>query len=117
VVEVNGRRFDTAVYGMAPVPYGAGTPSRGRPKRPGSGRGGVAAAAGDDLVSPIQGTVIRVLAANGDLVEQGQVICVVEAMKMENDLVAHQAGTVSGLNEESGATVSIGQVVATITSA
>jgi acetyl-CoA/propionyl-CoA carboxylase biotin carboxyl carrier protein len=53
--------------------------------------------------------------ANGDLVEPGQVICVVEAMKMENDLVAHKAGVISGLNQDTGATVSIGQVVATIT--
>ncbi len=116
VVEVNGRRFDTVIHGMTPVRNGSGSEPRGRPKRPGAARGGVATAAGDDLVSPIQGTVIRVQVANGDQVEQGQVICVVEAMKMENDLVAHKDGVVSGLNEEAGATVSIGQVVATITS-
>lgn len=118
VVEVNGRRFDTVIHGVAPVRNGAGRAARGRPKRPGSARAGVEASAnGDDLVSPIQGTVIRTPVANGDLVERGQVITVVEAMKMENDLVAHKAGIVSGLNEETGATISIGQVVATIADA
>jgi acetyl-CoA/propionyl-CoA carboxylase biotin carboxyl carrier protein len=114
VVEVNGRRFETVIHGMEAATVAATKEARGRPRRKGSARGGAATAAGDELVSPIQGTVIRVSVANGDLVEPGQVICVVEAMKMENDLVAHKAGVVSGLNEDTGATVSIGQVVATI---
>ena len=69
---------------------------------------------GDTLVSPIQGTVIRVGVANGDVVAQGDVMCVVEAMKMENELVAHKAGTVSGLALLVGATVGIGEAIATI---
>jgi acetyl-CoA/propionyl-CoA carboxylase biotin carboxyl carrier protein len=57
-----------------------------------------------------------VAVAPGAQVETGQVICVVEAMKMENELVAHKAGTIASVPLETGASVSIGQVVATITS-
>jgi acetyl-CoA/propionyl-CoA carboxylase biotin carboxyl carrier protein len=88
-----------------------------RPRRSTAKRGATAQATGDDLVSPIQGTVIRVAVNDGDVVEAGQLICVAEAMKMENDLVAHKDGTIAGIRVETGATVAIGQVVATITSA
>jgi acetyl-CoA/propionyl-CoA carboxylase biotin carboxyl carrier protein len=116
VVEVNGRRFETVIHGMARVANGTEKEAPGRPKRKGSSRGAASNATGDDLVSPIQGTVIRVSVSDGEVVEPGQVICVVEAMKMENDLVAHKAGVISGALVAQGATVSIGQVVATISS-
>lgn len=118
IVEVNSRRFETVVHG-APIgsPNGV-APSRR--KRPGAadGRGrGSLTGGGDDLTSPIQGTVIRVPVEEGTTVESGQVICVVEAMKMENELVAHKSGTLTELAAAVGNTVSIGQVIATIVSA
>lgn len=113
VVEVNGKRFSTIVRGL-----GAGiaiSPNEtSRPRRGTRKRGSAAAPTGDALVSPIQGTVIRVAVANGDTVSTGQVVSVVEAMKMENDLIAHKDGVVSGLDVVPGATVAIGQVIATI---
>jgi len=112
-VEVNGRRFETRVHGL---PVGASpAPARKRPSGSSARQGSTGQARGDDVTSPIQGTVIRVDIATGERVEAGQVICVVEAMKMENELVAHKAGTVSGFALEPGATVTVGQVIATIT--
>jgi acetyl-CoA/propionyl-CoA carboxylase biotin carboxyl carrier protein len=113
MVEVNGQRFDVVVHGGEP----AGSPraaTRARPaRRAGAGRRS-ATNGGNDLVSPIQGTVIRVEVAAGDAVEAGMLICVVEAMKMENELVAHQAGTVTALPIAVGQGVKVGDVIATI---
>lgn len=114
MVEVNGQRFDVVVHGGEP----AGVPAiekRSRPAR----RGGAAKAAdtnggGNDLVSPIQGTVIRVEVSEGEAVEAGALVCVVEAMKMENELFAHQAGTVTALPNGIGAGVKVGDLIATI---
>jgi acetyl-CoA/propionyl-CoA carboxylase biotin carboxyl carrier protein len=113
VVEVNGRRFATAIHGLPATANGRPAQPR-RPGRPAGGRHQAATPGGDTLVSPIQGTVIRVGIANGDVVAQGDVMCVVEAMKMENELVAHKAGTISGFALQVGATVGIGEVIATI---
>lgn len=112
-VEVDGRRFETRVYGL-PIQAPASTGMK-RPSVAGGRRELVRAGGGDELVSPIQGTVIRVDAANGDLVQPGAIVCVVEAMKMENELVAHKAGTISGFALTPGAMVTVGQVIATIT--
>jgi acetyl-CoA/propionyl-CoA carboxylase biotin carboxyl carrier protein len=59
----------------------------------------------------MQGTVLKVEVADGDAVEPGQVLCVVEAMKMENELTAHRAGTIADLSVEAGAGVTSGQVI------
>jgi acetyl-CoA/propionyl-CoA carboxylase biotin carboxyl carrier protein len=115
VVEVNGRRFETSVRGLPAGRAPGPETKRKRTRRAGRADSG-AAASGDDLVSPIHGTVIGINVAPGDQVEAGQVICVVEAMKMENELAAHKAGTIASMPLEPGASVSIGQVVATITS-
>ncbi len=115
LIEVNGRRFETTVRGLPPIGAATSTvATERRPKRTGTQRSGATTANGDTLVSPIQGTVIRVDARDGDMVEQGQIICVVEAMKMENELVAHKTGMVAGLSLTAGATVSIGQAIASI---
>jgi acetyl-CoA/propionyl-CoA carboxylase biotin carboxyl carrier protein len=119
VAEVNGRRFVVRMpHGLAdPGPASARNGrSLARPAahgRPGGGGG----ASGDsaDLTSPIQGTVLRVLVEPGQAVSQGDVICIVEAMKMENELVAHREGTVSELHVTPGSTVRIRDVVASIT--
>ena len=74
-------------------------------------RQGGAGAGGDAVVPPMQGTVLAVSVADGDEVEPGQVICVVEAMKMENEVHAHRAGTVQSLSVEPGQAVTTGQVI------
>ena len=69
---------------------------------------------GPELTSPIQGTVIRISVGAGDPVKQGDLICVVEAMKMENEVMAHRDGVVSELLIQKGAAVKIGTVLAKI---
>jgi acetyl-CoA/propionyl-CoA carboxylase biotin carboxyl carrier protein len=76
------------------------------------GAGG--AGGSDAVVSPMQGTVLNVPVADGDEVEAGQVICIVEAMKMENEVHAHRAGTVGSLSIEPGQSVTNGQVICRI---
>jgi acetyl-CoA/propionyl-CoA carboxylase biotin carboxyl carrier protein len=68
----------------------------------------------DAVVTPMQGTVIAVEVAEGDEVEAGQVICIVEAMKMENEIAAHRAGVVRELSVEPGQAVSSGQVICVV---
>jgi acetyl-CoA/propionyl-CoA carboxylase biotin carboxyl carrier protein len=114
VIEVNGKRFETRVFGglgSGPVPNG-GPPKRSRRGR--DTRSGRPSSGGNELRSPIQGTVIRVSASAGDEVVAGQVICVVEAMKMENDLTAQRTGVIESLAVEVGHPVGIGAVIATI---
>ena len=114
LVEVNGQRFDVVVHGGEPAGR-ARTETRARPvRRSGGARATASNGGGNDLVSPIQGTVIRVEVAEGDVVEAGALICVVEAMKMENELVAHQGGTVASLPLAVGDGVKVGDIVATI---
>jgi acetyl-CoA/propionyl-CoA carboxylase, biotin carboxylase, biotin carboxyl carrier protein len=114
LVEVNGQRFDVVVHGGDPAPD-ASTATRARPaRRSGGSKRSASNGGGNDLISPIQGTVIRVDVAEGDEVEAGALICVVEAMKMENELVAHQAGRVASLPISVGEGVKVGDVVATI---
>ncbi|GIF06399.1 acetyl/propionyl/methylcrotonyl-CoA carboxylase subunit alpha [Actinoplanes siamensis] len=113
VVEVGGRRIEVRL----PKNLIGGTTSaparRAGSTRP---RGGAAtaAASGDSLTAPMQGTIVKVAVQDGDQVNEGDVIVVVEAMKMEQPLPAHKAGTVSGLSLEVGATVTAGAVICTI---
>ena len=83
------------------------------PKRSAGKKAG-AAASGDALTAPMQGTIVKVAVAEGDAVEAGQTIVVLEAMKMEQPLNAHKAGTVTGLNAEVGAVVTSGSVICEI---
>jgi len=117
LVEVNGRRFETTVHGLPFSPANPGGTNRKPSGRARTGRSGPVHAAGDDLLSPIQGTVIRVTVTNGDVVEPGDIVCVVEAMKMENELVAHKPGTISAFSLDVGSTVTVGQPIATIVAA
>ena len=101
---------------MLPAGLGAGAaPSAGavKPKRSAKKAGG-AAASGDTLTSPMQGTIVKVAVADGATVEAGELIVVLEAMKMEQPLNAHKAGTVKGLTVEVGATVTSGAAVCQI---
>ena len=115
IAEVNGRRFVVRVHGGA----GGGGATARRPPRLAGGQGARQAAAragadGRELVSPVQGTVVRVVVEQGQAVTGGEVVCVVEAMKMENELVAHREGTVAVLRVGMGDAVKIGDVVAEI---
>ena len=104
-VEVGGRRYDVTL--LEPEPPWVEL-ARKRRERQASGRGG---AGSDSVVSPMQGTVLKVDVADGDEVEAGAVICVVEAMKMENEIAAHRAGTVAGVSVAPGDAVASGQVI------
>jgi acetyl-CoA/propionyl-CoA carboxylase biotin carboxyl carrier protein len=81
---------------------------RRRERAAGAGGGG---AGRDAVVSPMQGTVLSVQVADGDAVAAGQVLCIVEAMKMENEVHAHRAGVVTELSVAPGAAVTTGQVI------
>ncbi len=69
------------------------------------------AASSTSLTSPMQGTIVKVAVAEGDTVAEGDLVVVLEAMKMEQPLKAHKAGTVTGLKAEVGATVANGEVI------
>ncbi|MFC5727752.1 ATP-grasp domain-containing protein [Nocardioides sp.] len=110
VVEVGGKRVEVV------IPAGLGGLSAGpaagakKPKRTAGKKAG-AAASGDAVASPMQGTIVKVAVEEGQTVAEGDVIVVMEAMKMEQPLKAHKAGTVTGLKAEVGATVTNGEVV------
>jgi acetyl-CoA/propionyl-CoA carboxylase biotin carboxyl carrier protein len=112
-VEVSGRRFDVKVIGAAAGVDGAAPAARKPPprrERKTSGAGGAAGA----LVSPIQGTVLKVAVEKGAEVDEGALICVIEAMKMENEITAPQAGKVEELGVAEGASISTGDTIAVI---
>jgi acetyl-CoA/propionyl-CoA carboxylase, biotin carboxylase, biotin carboxyl carrier protein len=115
-VEVDGRLHAVKVIGeaarAAAAPPGAGL--RRPPKRERAAAGGGGGGATEELASPIQGTVLKVSVEEGAEVEEGALICVVEAMKMENEITAHRAGKVSALTVEQGGSVNTGDVIAVI---
>ncbi|MBT2587347.1 ATP-grasp domain-containing protein [Arthrobacter sp. ISL-95] len=119
VVEVGGKRLEVVLPsglggGVAAVSSGSGTKSGKSKKRSRSAGATAAAAGGDALTSPMQGTIVKVAASEGDVVAEGDLIVVLEAMKMEQPLTAHKAGTVRGLSATAGETVAAGAVIATI---
>jgi acetyl-CoA/propionyl-CoA carboxylase biotin carboxyl carrier protein len=116
VVEVGGKRLEVvlpASLGSIGTGSGAGAKSGKSKKRLRSG-GAAAAATGNALTSPMQGTIVKVAVANGDVVAEGDLVVVLEAMKMEQPLTAHRSGTITGLVATAGETVSAGAVIATI---
>lgn len=114
LVEVNGQRFDVVIHGSGGPEGTERNRTRQRPARRTGSTKGAQGVGGNDLVSPIQGTVIRVDVEEGAAVDAGDLICVVEAMKMENEMVAHQSGTIASLGVKIGESVKIGDVVASI---
>ncbi len=106
--EVDGRRVEVKVLVPEP-PYRE--LARRRRERAAAGAGG---AGSGTVVSPMQGTVLSVKVADGDAVEAGQVICIVEAMKMENEVTAHRGGTVADLAVVAGQPVATGQMICVI---
>ena len=117
LVEVSGRRFDVKVTGPA---FGGGGAAAAAPaaKKATRGKraGGGGAAGGDTLTSPLQGTLFKVLAEVGQKVAEGDLICIIEAMKMENEITAHKAGVIKELPIEVGAAIGSGDKVAVIVS-
>jgi len=108
-VELDGRRFDVTV--LAPEPPWAALAERRR-ERTAARAGG--AGGRDAIVSPMQGTVLSVEVEDGDAVAAGQVICVVEAMKMENEVHALRDGVVSELSVRAGEPIGTGQVICVV---
>lgn len=112
VVEVNGKRMEVSLPdlggGAKPAAKPAAKTRKSRSAR-GAAKGG-----GDELTSPMQGTIVKVAASDGDTVAEGDLILVLEAMKMEQPITAHKAGKVSGLSAKPGDTVTSGAVLATI---
>ncbi|MFI0353766.1 acetyl/propionyl/methylcrotonyl-CoA carboxylase subunit alpha [Actinomadura sp. 9N407] len=117
-VEVGGKRVEVVLpagFGAGSAGgAGAGAGKSAPAKRRGGKKGGGAAASGDSLVSPMQGTIVKIVAADGAEVAAGDPIVVLEAMKMEQPLNAHKAGTITGLAAEVGQTVSNGAVICEI---
>jgi acetyl-CoA/propionyl-CoA/long-chain acyl-CoA carboxylase, biotin carboxylase, biotin carboxyl carrier protein len=114
-VEVSGRRFEVKVIGPPPASgHSNGTVTRKPPRRERAGNTS-AGHGGDALISPMQGTVLRVAVEQGATVQEGALIAVVEAMKMENEITAHKAGTVAELPITVGGAVATGDTLAVIT--
>jgi acetyl-CoA/propionyl-CoA carboxylase biotin carboxyl carrier protein len=117
VVEVAGKRFEVSLPGGL-MTFGDGIQGQRAgaskpPRRAGAGRAGHVAG-GDTLASPMQGTIVKVAVEEGQQVEAGELVVVLEAMKMEQPINAHKAGTVTGLAAEVGATVASGGVLCEI---
>jgi acetyl-CoA/propionyl-CoA carboxylase biotin carboxyl carrier protein len=117
-VEVSGKRFDVKVIGAPPpaaaangaTPAAAGARKPPRRERSSSGGG----ATGDTLPSPLQGNVWKVLVEQGQKVEEGQLVTIIEAMKMENEITAHKAGVIAELLIKEGEPITAGAPLAVI---
>ncbi|OFI38739.1 acetyl-/propionyl-CoA carboxylase subunit alpha [Arthrobacter sp. SW1] len=115
VVEVGGKRLEVALpAGLGAVSANGTSPKAGKAKKRARAAAASAAAGGNALTSPMQGTIVKVAVADGDVVAEGDLIVVLEAMKMEQPLTAHRAGTIHGLLSKAGETVAAGAVIATI---
>lgn len=112
VVEVGGKRVEVVLPGGLGATAAASSGAK-KPKRKGGGGGG-AAVSGDSLTSPMQGTVVKIAVEEGQEVAEGDLVVVIEAMKMEQPINAHKAGTISNLSATVGETVGSGAVIADI---
>jgi acetyl-CoA/propionyl-CoA carboxylase biotin carboxyl carrier protein len=114
-VEVGGKRLEVVLPAGLGGANGSTGRAVGKTKKKRAQRGSaVAASSGDSLSSPMQGTIVKVAVSDGDSVAEGDLVVVLEAMKMEQPLTAHKAGTITGLSAVAGDTVSAGAVLATI---
>ncbi len=112
-VEVGGRRLEVVLPGGLAALGGVAGGAAKKPKRKAGKKAG-GAVSGDAVASPMQGTIVKVAVEEGQVVEAGDQVFVIEAMKMEQPLKAHKSGTVTGLDAEVGATVSNGGVICEI---
>ncbi|MEV8477181.1 biotin/lipoyl-containing protein, partial [Streptomyces sp. NPDC051173] len=114
VVEVGGKRLEVSLPSSLGTAVGRTAEAGGaKPKRRAAKKAG-AAASGDALTSPMQGTIVKVAVEEGQEVAEGDLIVVLEAMKMEQPINSHRAGRVKGINAEVGASVSSGAVICEI---
>ena len=104
----------SAFAGAAVSANGAAPAGRAAPKR--AERKKAAGGGPDQIESPLQGNMWKVVVKQGDTVEEGQLLCIIEAMKMENEITAHKAGTVAELPIAEGAAVTVGATLAVIKS-
>ncbi|HEV7979171.1 acetyl/propionyl/methylcrotonyl-CoA carboxylase subunit alpha [Amycolatopsis sp.] len=109
VVEVGGRRLEVSLPGNFALEGGSNSAVKAKPRKRAGGT--KAAVSGDAVAAPMQGTIVKVAVEEGQQVEAGELILVLEAMKMENPVTAHKAGTVTGLSVEVGAAVTQGSVL------
>ncbi len=106
---------DSTVSLPAGLGSGAGAgAAAAKPRRRSAAGHGPTAAGGDALTAPMQGTIVKVAVEDGQHVDEGELVVVIEAMKMEQPMNAHKAGTVSSLSAEVGATVASGTVLCEI---
>ncbi|MXW59760.1 MAG: acetyl-CoA carboxylase biotin carboxylase subunit [Acidimicrobiia bacterium] len=114
-VEVNGQRYSVRMWvpETAPAAVASGPSGTKRPKRAAASKSGGSAGSGDVIV-PMQGTIVKVMVSEGDTVEAGDPIVVLEAMKMENNVCAERSGTVTEIKVAEGDSVGGGDVVAVI---
>jgi acetyl-CoA/propionyl-CoA carboxylase biotin carboxyl carrier protein len=113
-VEVNGRRYAVSVWVPEESGSTGGRVAASAPRgRRSAGSGGATPGSGEVIV-PMQGTIVKVLVQTGDQVEAGQPVCVLEAMKMENNITADRSGTVKEVKVEAGQSVGSGDVVVVI---
>jgi acetyl-CoA/propionyl-CoA carboxylase, biotin carboxylase, biotin carboxyl carrier protein len=114
VVEVGGKRLEVRLpAGLGSVAPAAGG-AKAAPKRGSAKKGHAAAASGDALTAPMQGTIVKIVVADGDEVAEGDPVVVLEAMKMEQPLTAHKAGKISGLTAAVGEVVQAGATICAI---
>ncbi|MDR6973222.1 biotin carboxylase N-terminal domain-containing protein [Leifsonia shinshuensis] len=114
VVEVEGKRIEVSLPAKLLSGGGAGEPAAAPAPRRRGGAHAVETATGDSVTAPMQATVVKVAVADGDPVVKGDLVLVLEAMKMEQPLTAHKDGTVSGINASVGETVSSGHLLLNI---
>ncbi|HEX8863187.1 MAG TPA: acetyl-CoA carboxylase biotin carboxylase subunit [Actinomycetes bacterium] len=114
VIELQDKRFDVEVIPQEPVKVAERQRTPRSPKALERARAESGGPGKEIVKTPMQGTIVKVLVKDGDAVTPGQTLVVLEAMKMENHVTAHQAGTVSGITVSEGQTVSTGAVIATI---
>ena len=114
VMEVNGKRVTVNLPASLAAGKLGAKPAGTKRQRKSRKSGAAVGASGDQLTSPMQGTVVKVASKEGAKVEEGDLILVLEAMKMEQPITAHKAGKLKGLKVEAGKTLSAGEVIATI---
>jgi acetyl-CoA/propionyl-CoA carboxylase biotin carboxyl carrier protein len=114
VVEVGGKRLEVSLPAGLGISAGPAAGVAKKPKKRAGGAKAGASVSGDAVVSPMQGTIVKIAVADGDTVAEGDLVVVLEAMKMEQPLTAHKAGTVTGLSASVGEVVSSGAAVCEI---
>lgn len=115
IVEVGGKRLEVVLpASLGSVATGSASTKPAKAKKRSRSGGASAAASGNSLSSPMQGTIVKVAVIEGAVVAEGDLVVVLEAMKMEQPLTAHRSGTITGLAAIQGETVSAGAIIATI---